>query len=75
VGEHVFFEYEDNFIGNIANHATKGIVMSWSIIGQDGFLHINNRDNEYIIEKLKKYGFKYNADTTKYFRSRVKGYF
>jgi cyclopropane fatty-acyl-phospholipid synthase-like methyltransferase len=75
VGEHIFVEYEDNFIDNIARHATMGIVMSWSIIGQSGFMHVNNRDSEYIIGKLQKYGFRYDADTTKYFRSRVQRHF
>jgi hypothetical protein len=52
VGEHIFQIFENNFIGNIGRHAQKGIVMSWSVIGQSGYMHINNRNNDYIISKV-----------------------
>ena len=49
VGEHIFSDFEDNFIYNIAQHAKKGILLSWSIVGQGGYMHVNNRDNSYVI--------------------------
>jgi len=34
--------------------------MSWGIISQGGYLHVNNRPREYIIKKVEKYGFRFN---------------
>lgn len=45
VGEHIYSVYEDTFIDNIVSHARIGVVLSWSIWGQIGFMHVNSRDN------------------------------
>jgi hypothetical protein len=36
---------ENNFMDNLANHAKRGLVISWAIKGQWGFMHFNNQDN------------------------------
>jgi len=61
VGEHIPVEYESIFIQNLVNHADKMLVLSWAVPGQDGFGHVNCRDNDYIIGKLKDYGFWYDS--------------
>lgn len=60
VGEHIFSDFEDNFIENIVRHAEKGILMSWAVVGQPGYMHVNNRNNDYLIKKVEKLGFAYN---------------
>jgi hypothetical protein len=64
VGEHIYSDLEENFIYNVVSHANKGIILSWSIVGQGGYMHVNNRDNGYVIEKIEKYGFKFNQQET-----------
>lgn len=49
VGEHILAEFENNFIKNIADNARKGIIMSWALVGQGGYKHVNERNNDYII--------------------------
>jgi len=36
--------------------------MTWSNIGQGGYMHVNNRDQAYLIGKIQPYGFKYNEE-------------
>lgn len=33
VGEHIFSDFEDNFISNLAKHSKKFIYLSWGILG------------------------------------------
>jgi hypothetical protein len=61
VGEHIPEEYEGIFIQNLVTHADKMIILSWAVPGQAGLGHVNCRDNEYIIGKLKENGFRYDA--------------
>jgi hypothetical protein len=60
VGEHIPVDYEGIFIQNLVVHAEKMIVLSWAVPGQAGLGHVNCRDNEYIIGKLKENGFRYD---------------
>jgi hypothetical protein len=39
--------------------------MSWGVLGQGGYLHVNNRPFYYIREKIENYGFKYNEKLSK----------
>ncbi len=57
VGEHLPKEFEDVFINNLHNNNKKGIVLSWAIEGQGGRGHINERNNDYIKEKIIKLGY------------------
>jgi 2-polyprenyl-3-methyl-5-hydroxy-6-metoxy-1,4-benzoquinol methylase len=50
VGEHIPITMESVFIDNISKHARRGLILSWAIRGQWGYLHVNNQDNSYVIE-------------------------
>jgi hypothetical protein len=50
-------------------------VLSWSVIGQLGYMHVNNRNNDYLIKKVEKLGFVYNKQDTIWFRSRLTNHF
>jgi hypothetical protein len=56
-------------------NAEKGIVMSWGVEGQGGFYHINTHNNDYVIDKVERYGFKYNYELTKKLRQRLNSNF
>ena len=66
VGEHIPVEYEDVFVDNLKQHAYSGIVLSWSIPEYGGDGHVNPRNNDYIINKMKP--FVYNRKYTTFLR-------
>ena len=57
VGEHIPRQFEHTFISNIVNHATRGIVLSWAVVGQRGTGHINTRSNAHIAAALAREGW------------------
>lgn len=59
VGEHIPKAFEQTFLDNITRHAKKQVVLSWGVLGQGGYGHVNCQTNEYIIEEMKKRGFRY----------------
>lgn len=73
VGEHIEPEYEATVLDNIANSATKKIIMSWAIPGQGGFGHVNCRENEYIIAQMQARGWKHNPEESDFLRARCSG--
>jgi hypothetical protein len=46
-----------SLISLLDKHNKYGILLSWSIHGQWGHGHINNMNNEEVIEIMKKYGY------------------
>jgi hypothetical protein len=69
VGEHIPKEFEQTFIDNITNHATKHIILSWGIPGQLGNGHVNCQENEYVINEVVKRGWVFESDMTQDIRS------
>ena len=61
VGEHIPKEFEQTFIDNISNHASKHIIMSWAIEGQPGLGHVNCQNNDYVIKQFADRGWKYSG--------------
>jgi hypothetical protein len=57
------------------SHAKKGIILSWGILGQTGFLHVNNRDNDYLIPKVEAYGFTFIRKDALMFREGFTNHF
>lgn len=64
VGEHIPEEFEPIVLNNIANAATKGLVVSWATPGQRGRGHVNCRSPEYIIEALAQRGWELDRSAT-----------
>ena len=73
VGEHIEPEHEATVLDNIANSATKKIIMSWAIPGQGGFGHVNCRENDYIIAQMQQRGWKHNPEQSDFLRARCSG--
>lgn len=69
VGEHIPKDKMNIFIDNICNNSEKGVILSWASKGQGGDGHINEQNNDYIIKKFEKRGFKYNEIMSDYFRN------
>ncbi len=75
VGEHLPKEYEDIFIANLDRLNKKGIVLSWAIEGQGGDGHINERNNDYIKEKLRLLGYKNDLVAENFLRAKRTNWF
>ena len=69
VGEHIPKEYEQIFLDNICRHTSSKILLSWAVVGQGGDGHVNCQNNDYVIEEMKKRGFKYDEESSMRLRS------
>lgn len=68
VGEHIPKELENNFISNLDNNNTKGIILSWAIPGQGGHGHYNEQSNDYIKNRFLKLGYINDLEAEKFLR-------
>ena len=61
VAEHLPQKFEKTFIENLHENNTKGIILSWAVIGQGGHGHFNERNNDYVKNLFEQLGY-YNDD-------------
>ena len=61
VGEHLPPRFESTFLANIDNNNVCGAALSWATVGQMGHGHVNCRDNDYVIAKMRAMGYEYDA--------------
>ena len=77
VGEHIPKEKMGIFIDNICKKAQKTVVISWALKGAGalglGDGHINEQNNDIIIEEFAKRNFIYDEDATAFFRKDFYG--
>ncbi|XP_066944866.1 uncharacterized protein [Macrobrachium rosenbergii] len=71
VGEHIPQEKEQAFIDNLVKYACKGIVLSWAVVGQGGYNHVNTRNNDYVQQQMEKRGLKLDQEDTQKLRTVV----
>jgi len=67
VGEHIPKIFEQNYLDNIIS-SSHNIILSWAILGQGGYGHVNCRNNDYIIDKFNQFGYRYNMVDSLYLR-------
>lgn len=65
VGEHIPKEHEHTFIDNVAEFACKDLILSWAVPGQGGKGHVNEKDNDDVIDHFILKGFRYQKKMTK----------
>ena len=71
VGEHIDKRFESTFMDNLVSHCRKGVILTWAVTGQGGLDHINNHDNEYIIQQMAKRNVTYEFEQSMAFRNSV----
>eukprot|EP01062_Namystynia_karyoxenos_P033986 TRINITY_DN2492_c0_g1_i5.p2 TRINITY_DN2492_c0_g1~~TRINITY_DN2492_c0_g1_i5.p2 ORF type:complete len:304 (+),score=102.50 TRINITY_DN2492_c0_g1_i5:68-913(+) len=71
VAEHVPAAHEDALLDNMHRHNTKGLVLSWAVPGQDGRGHVNERPNDYVVNKLARLGYRLDAAGTATLRASI----
>ena len=70
VGEHIPAIYERQFFTNLCFAAKEWICLSWGIMGQGGYGHINCHDNEYVINEMTVRGFAFDLEKSNHLRER-----
>lgn len=68
VGEHIPKEFEEIFLQNLAGHSKNRIVLSWATLGQVGDGHVNCRDNDYVIGRLRNMGYSFDEKSSEKLR-------
>lgn len=71
VGEHLPKQFEDIFIFNLHNNNKTGIVLSWALEGQGGYGHFNERNNDYIKNKICSLGYTNDVAAENFLRSNA----
>jgi len=56
--EHIPARHEATALDNLVRPARLGVVLSWARPGQGGFAHVNPRSGEYVVEAMKRRGFR-----------------
>ena len=69
--EHIPAQYEPIVLDNIDRAAGHGVVLSWAIIGQGGFHHVNNRPLSYVQETMSNRGFRMDLNTSLVLRKKA----
>ena len=64
VSEHIPLKYEKIFLDNVIKFAKDIIVLSWAIPGQGGYGHVNEQPANYVIDRMKAYGFEIDQSST-----------
>jgi len=64
VGEHIPSYFEGMVIRNLHAHNCKGIVLSWAQAKQGGHHHINNHDEEYLVDIFSQLGYEKDEEAT-----------
>ncbi len=68
---HIFNLTKPFIIDNLVNNCSGKLILSWAIEGQAGIGHINCKNNDYIINRLKDRGFIFNPEITDNLRNVV----
>ena len=71
VGEHILHRMEDYYVHNLHASNRKGILLSWGVLNQPGFHHINNHSPGYIIKRFTRLGYAYDKATSFELRSNA----
>ena len=71
VGEHLPKKFEKIFIQNLDDNNTKGIILSWALVGQGGYGHFNERNNDYIKNIFTKLGYYNDINAETYLRNNA----
>lgn len=62
VAEHIFPEYEENYVNNLFSLNPKYVIISWAVPGQIGRRHVNLKTKEEAIEAIRSRFPNYTVD-------------
>ena len=68
VAEHIPKEYEEIYVDNLIRHTGYYLITSWAIKGQGGDGHVNEQDEDYVLNLYKEKGMVYQKDISEALR-------
>jgi len=69
VAEHIPKEYEEIYIDNLIRHTDYYLITSWGVKGQGGDGHVNEQDNDYVLNLYNKKGMVYQKEISEALRN------
>ena len=69
VAEHIPKESEETYVDNLIRHTGFYLITSWAVVGQGGDGHVNEQDEEYVLNMYKEKGMTYNKEVSEALRS------
>lgn len=66
--EHIPVEFEATAINNITRACTGKLILSWAVEGQGGCGHVNERNADYVIDRIEREGFEFDEKLTERLR-------
>ena len=76
VAEHIPKEFEEIYVDNLIRHTGEYLITSWALDGQGGDGHVNEQNEEYVLDMYKEKGMIYNKEVSEALRNvAVLGWF
>jgi len=76
VAEHIPKEFEEIYVDNLIRHTGFYLITSWALDGQGGDGHVNEQNEDYVLDMYKKKGMIYNEEVSNALRNiAVLGWF
>lgn len=69
--EHIPEEFEDIAIENVVSTCTGRLILSWAVEGQGGCGHVNERNADYVIDRIEQEGFAYEPNLSTILRDKA----
>ena len=69
VAEHIPKEYEEIYVDNLIRHTEYYLITSWAVKGQGGDGHVNEQDEDYVLNLYKEKGMVYNKEVSEALRN------
>ena len=72
VAEHIPKEFEETYVDNLIRHTGFYLITSWAVKGQGGDGHVNEQDEDYVLNLYKEKGMVYNKEISEALRGVAK---
>ena len=69
VAEHIPKECEEAYVDNLIRHTGSYLITSWAIKGQGGDGHVNEQNEDYVLNLYKEKGMTYNKEVSESLRN------
>jgi len=69
VAEHIPKEFEEIYVNNLIRHTGEYLITSWATVGQGGDGHVNEQDEDYVLNMYKEKGMVYNKEVSEALRN------
>ena len=72
VAEHIPKKFQDVYVNNLIKHTDSYLIMSWALDGQGGDGHVNEQNEDYVLDLFDKLGMTYHEDISQILRDVAK---